>query len=220
MHERKNENMDIRNKREKLIVWLKQLTSQQEEIKVDRESHIETVRVQDTESVEEDTIAYTEIKEENPMTGKVIFLDFNGVMTTGYYNYMLMCKRMPKADEYGNFFDPESVKWLGYILEHTNADIIVTSDWKERLSKQQLIQMWQSRELPGRIYDTTLLCQSFKGDEISDWIMNNSISNYVILDTRHESQFYTDQTHHLVAINPNRGIDVTAAKKAVRILNV
>ena len=45
---------------------------------------------------------------------KIIFLDFDGVMDTSYYDHLLNKKGLPGNDCYGTVFDPECVKNLGY----------------------------------------------------------------------------------------------------------
>ena len=57
---------------------------------------------------------------------KIIFLDFDGVMDTAYYDHVLNSKRLPNYDEYGAVFDPECVRNLKYIIEQTGADIVVS----------------------------------------------------------------------------------------------
>lgn len=41
---------------------------------------------------------------------KVIFLDFDGVMDTAYYDHMLTKEGKPGIDKYGSVFDPNCVK--------------------------------------------------------------------------------------------------------------
>ena len=62
---------------------------------------------------------------------KIIFLDFDGVMDTEYYDHILSEAGKPISDEYGLLFDPECVKNLKYIIDNTGADIVVSSTWKE-----------------------------------------------------------------------------------------
>jgi len=39
---------------------------------------------------------------------KIIFLDFDGVMDTAYYDHILSKKGLPEVDKYGAVFDPDS----------------------------------------------------------------------------------------------------------------
>ena len=43
---------------------------------------------------------------------KVVFLDFDGVMDTAYYDFVLIRDRKPNRDTYGPIFDPNCVDYL------------------------------------------------------------------------------------------------------------
>lgn len=70
----------------------------------------------------EKTILYSEMK--------IIFLDFDGVMDTGYDDLIRNKEGKPFYDEYGILFDPNCIKNLKYIIDNTGANIVVTSSWK------------------------------------------------------------------------------------------
>lgn len=61
---------------------------------------------------------------------KIIFLDFDGVMDTAYYDHILSKEGKPLDDEYGAIFDPYCIQNLKRIIEETGADIVVSSSWK------------------------------------------------------------------------------------------
>ena len=86
---------------------------------------------------------------------KIIFLDFDGVMDTEYYDYILSEADKPISDEYGLLFDPECVKNLKYIIDSTGADIVISSTWKDIMSYQEILDMWKYRDLPGFVTDVT-----------------------------------------------------------------
>lgn len=65
---------------------------------------------------------------------KVIFLDFDGVMDTAYYDHVLAKEGKSGNDEYGIIFDPNSIQNLKHIIDITGADIVVTSSWKYFMS--------------------------------------------------------------------------------------
>ena len=48
---------------------------------------------------------------------KVIFLDFDGVMDTAYYDHVLAKEGKPGNDEYGCVFDPNCIKNLKHIID-------------------------------------------------------------------------------------------------------
>ena len=49
---------------------------------------------------------------------KIIFLDFDGVMDTAYYDHLLSKEGKPGCDEYGCIFDPACIKNLKYIIDY------------------------------------------------------------------------------------------------------
>ena len=62
---------------------------------------------------------------------KIIFLDFDGVMDTAYYDHILNKNGLPESDKYGVVFDPNCIKNLKAIIDNTGADIVVSSSWKD-----------------------------------------------------------------------------------------
>lgn len=85
---------------------------------------------------------------------KIVFLDFDGVLNTEYYQGMLRYRGKLWKDKYGAFFDPVAVAQLKRIIDATNADIVVESSWK-RLGLKAMLELWKARHLPGRVIDIT-----------------------------------------------------------------
>ena len=48
---------------------------------------------------------------------KIIFLDFDGVLNTDYYQNYLCYQGLAYQDEYAAFFDPETTKQLKRIID-------------------------------------------------------------------------------------------------------
>ena len=152
---------------------------------------------------------------------KIIFLDFDGVMDTEYYDHILSEAVKPISDEYGLLFDPECVKNLKYIIDSTGADIVVSSTWKDFMSYQEILDMWKYRGLPGFVTDVTPSTENHKrGDEIDGWLKEcHTECNYVIIDDLDVSNFNEHQIPRLLIVNPFNGLDEYTAKRAVMILN-
>jgi uncharacterized protein len=153
---------------------------------------------------------------------KVIFLDFDGVMDTEYYDHILAKEGKPGNDEYGIIFDPNSVKNLKYIIDQTGADIVVTSSWKYMMSYQDFINMWKARELPGFVTDVTPNIHGYRcrGDEIDAWLKEcKSQCQYIILDDLGADNFNSHQIPRLLVVNPFHGIDEDIAERAILLLN-
>lgn len=167
---------------------------------------------------------------------KIIFLDFDGVLNTEYYQGLLQYQGKPRQDEYGAFFDPKAVKQLKRIIDATDADIVVESSWKY-LGLDAMKELWKVRNLPGRIIDITPSTISdeyllnvdlddfsnkmhhCKGLEISSWLSEKGLSNtrYVIIDD--EYVILDSQLPHFILTNPFEGITEEQANKAISILN-
>ena len=153
---------------------------------------------------------------------KIIFLDFDGVMDTAYYDHVLAKEGKPGNDEYGIIFDPNSVKNLKYIIDQTGADIVVTSSWKYLMNYQDFLNMWKARELPGFVTDVTpnIHGSRCRGDEIDAWLKDyKSQCQYVILDDLGADNFNSHQIPRLLIVNPFYGIDEDIAHRAILLLN-
>ena len=151
---------------------------------------------------------------------KIIFLDFDGVMDTATYCYSLEKQGLSECDNKGRpKFDPECVRNLGFIIEKTGADIVVTSDWKYIDSYKDLLNMWEERKLPGFLTDVTPNISNHRGDDIDGWLKECGQScNYVIIDDLPKDCFNSHQLDRLIAVNPTIGLTENDAETAIEIL--
>lgn len=163
---------------------------------------------------------------------KVIFLDIDGVLNTNWW-YTQMDRNTPK-DKYGYAFDPKAVANLKRIVEETGADIVISSSWK-CLGLTQMEEMWNDRNLPGKIIGITpntvsdeLLLNAdidsiemfhIRGEEIREWLSKHgkNVSNYVIIDDM--DNMLPEQQSHFIQTNPEVGISKEDSETAIYILN-
>ena len=152
---------------------------------------------------------------------KIIFLDFDGVLDTAFYDSYLEQSNMPSCDDCGRpIFDPVCIGYLKQIVERTSAQIVVSSDWKYYDSLEDLRKMWESRQMSGNLFDVTPNLKISRGAEICGWINGKAnISNYVIIDDLGFENFNEDQLDYLVTGNPFYGIDDVICQRAIEILN-
>lgn len=153
---------------------------------------------------------------------KIIFLDFDGVMDTAYYDHIREKDGLPVRDEYGLIFDPECVRNLKEIINETGADIVVTSSWRYLMTYKDFLDMWEYRDLPGFVTDVTpiLSLKKTRGDEIDAWLNECSAEcEYVIIDDLDGNNFNEHQLSRLLVVSPYNGIDSIAAQRAITILN-
>lgn len=167
---------------------------------------------------------------------KIIFLDFDGVLNTEYHQRLLLSEGKIWQDKHGACFDPTAVNQLQTIVDQTHADIVIASSWKY-LGLEAMQEMWQDRQLPGRVIDITpsvvsdslLLSADLeqtspaalhcKGAEISSWLNDNGMKNasYVIIDD--EYVIMESQLPHFILTNPYDGLTEELAMRAINILN-
>jgi len=117
---------------------------------------------------------------------KIIFLDIDGVLNV----------RTVERDEFGQTFNKEFVENLKYIIEQTNAKIVISSTWRYN-GMTSLKKMWEKRDLSGELLDVTpndvFAVKYFKleffdlvkrGHEIQLWLdkHKDEVENYVIID--------------------------------------
>lgn len=163
---------------------------------------------------------------------KIIFLDIDGVLNTQLW-YIQKNRHTP-IDKYGYAFDPNAVANLKRIVEETGADIVISSSWK-CMGLIQMEDMWNDRNLPGRIIGITpnsvsdeLLLHAdidsmelfhIRGEEIKEWLSKHGkrVSNYVIIDDM--DNMLPEQQSHFVQTNPEVGITKEDSEKAIKILN-
>lgn len=149
---------------------------------------------------------------------KVIFLDFDGVMDTAYYDNYLNCMGLPEKDKYGVVFDPDCIANLRRIIDETGAVIVVSSTWKDFMTYKEILEMWEYRKLPGFVTDTTPTCSRKRGDEIDSWLEEcNTECEYVIIDDMDETQFNEHQYDRLFVVNPYDGLNEQTAEKVIQL---
>ena len=163
---------------------------------------------------------------------KVVFLDIDGVLNTKWW-YTQMDRNTPK-DKYGYAFDPNAVANLKKIIDETGADIVISSSWKS-YGISELEDMWQNRGLPGKLIGITpntvsdemllnadldnMELFSIRGTEIKEWLTKHGkhVSHYAIIDDM--DNMLSEQRLHFVKTDPEIGITVDDAEKAIMILN-
>lgn len=167
--------------------------------------------------------------------GKIIFLDFDGVLNTEKYQSELRLAGKNGWDDFGQLFDPEAVENLKMVLDTVpDALLVINSSWKLE-GFDRMKELWKARHLPGKIHSctpdyvpdlTNIDLENFdniamlagKGNEVKQWIEANLMEGcqYVIFDDMPD--FLPDQEEHLVCTDPRFGITVEDAMQAIVIL--
>ena len=159
---------------------------------------------------------------------KIIFLDIDGVLSPRWWN------SDKQSDNYGCLFDAKAVANLAKIVEETEAEIVISSSWKN-VGLVELQNMWRDRGLPGKIVDITpdymsdelLLKEDSadmdylyeRGSEIQGWLLlhGDDVGRYVIIDDMDD--ILPEQLSHFVQTDPEFGITIDDVKKIVHLLN-
>ena len=149
----------------------------------------------------------------------VIFLDFDGVLSTDDYLDQLRAANSKTHDYFGRLFDPECISCLRRIIKSTGARIVITSSWRNYLSTFQFILMWHIRKLPGILAGVVPQGSAYRGNEIDEWLkQHTNISRYAILDDMDSRQFKSDQSSHLVTTNHFKGLQPEHLPQTLSIL--
>ena len=164
---------------------------------------------------------------------KIIFLDIDGVIAT------------PKSIDEAGFwtFTKECQDNLGIILKETGAKIVVSSSWRLHTVKDTVEDLREKGFLYcDSIIGVTIRAYHYiqkgihlsipRGVEIKQWIDTHVHSNngkdfirkvlfldysYVILDD--DVDMLLEHTHQFINTNPDNGLTVEEANKAIEILN-
>ena len=149
---------------------------------------------------------------------KVIFLDFDGVITIP-----------PKW-----YINANKIKWIKKIIDETDAKIVVSSSWRRENVKETINDMiGKTKRCPrnkmlywliDNIYDVTSWFSDKKyngtgrGGEIQTWLDKHpEVNNYVIIDD--DGDMLDEQLYHFVQTNYEDGLTEVETKRAIKVLN-
>ncbi|MBE3086037.1 MAG: hypothetical protein IMZ64_07460 [Bacteroidetes bacterium] len=171
----------------------------------------------------------------NKLKNNIVFLDLDGVLNTPQYAVQAfsMWKRtdgwFKSRDKYGQVFDPLACACLEYLVHSTGAKVVISSTW--RMSGLEVMQqMFKDREIAVDVIGITPTEVDVvergtleyydlvdRGHEIQQWVNDNEVSNYVILDDHND--FTPEQLEfHYVDCSGKEGFNYNAMAKALKIL--
>jgi hypothetical protein len=141
----------------------------------------------------------------------IIFLDIDGVLNT----YSLI-------REFGlDYIDNGMVKILKYIVENTNARIVISSTWRLKHDDLMMVKSNLFLENLSYIDRTPFLPNDERCDEIENWLYKNidNYDNFIILDDDPDASGEKFDKHFFQT-DPEVGLTYEIAKKAIDFLNV
>lgn len=151
---------------------------------------------------------------------KIIFLDIDGVLNPSrFMNIFYKVRKelgdgVKTRDEFGHYFAPYTVDALEKIINQTAAKIVVSSVWR-RSGLEVMREMWKRRRLPGEIYDVTPVLNVERGYEIAEWLRENDVDSYVIIDDNDDML----PEQNFIQCNNKLGLTDELADKCIQLLD-
>ena len=156
-----------------------------------------------------------------------LFLDIDGVLNSLEY-FM-----NPPEDSFNSYplseFDKRAINIINKIIVECNiSTLVISSDWRNVWTKEELINIFISvgLKIPSKVDTTECFINKFsvdeydkigRGHEIQKYINDNNIINYIIIDD--DNRFLEEQQSKLILTSFNNGIQLNHVIKAKKILN-
>jgi len=157
---------------------------------------------------------------------KVVFLDLDGVMNSGWY---ARDRRNYVVKEQGNIFkeiDPQAIKVLNDFCKETDAKIVISSSWRTTAYADNVLER---AGFKGKVIGITPHIEGkyvLRGNEIYAWIKQNinllevdyssNFKQYVIFDDDGDMLYW--QRHHFFQTDTISGLTPNIAYRAKRFL--
>ena len=137
------------------------------------------------------------------MNTKIIFLDFDGVITTPKSKWQI---------------DQNKVNLITKICKETGAKIVVSSSWGVGKSIQDLRNITSfDQEFSNLIVGNIEHKYSLRGENIQEYIDNNNIKNYIIIDDA--SDVLEEQLLRFIQTDTYFGISEREVEICIDLLN-
>lgn len=149
---------------------------------------------------------------------KICFLDVDGVLNSeDYAIYRYEAKKFD-SDE---FIDERAVAFLNYIIDKTQAKIVLSSSWRGNFD--ETYERLKKVGFKYNFFDKTPYLESrHRGSEIQKWIdeyekTHEPLESYIILDD--DDDMLPEQKNNFVHCNFQHGLTCVDVYKAIDILN-
>ena len=164
---------------------------------------------------------------------KVIFLDIDGVLATDNEFFTSMVnfhKKFPVAKELRipYRFNQKAVKVFNEILNQTDAEIILSSDWKLHWNFEELGQIFDFNNVLKKPFGLTPISpvsmsdlEKNRANEINEFLERHTVvKNHVILDDLDLTKYLTQPDKFVHCKRGNEGLKQSGLKdKVLKILN-
>lgn len=156
----------------------------------------------------------------------IIFLDIDGVLNSQSYYESDRYKEKETDNRFDydlEEIDERAVSYLSDLIKETNADIVVSSTWRNRYSVEEFQKLLEAKGLVGKVIGKTPRCgeDCIRGNEILKWMKTNikdysDFNCYVILDDDSDMLYW--QRNNLIVVDGSVGLTSTLCYRAKRIL--
>lgn len=144
---------------------------------------------------------------------KVIFLDIDGVLALNY-GFSLPQKEWLWETAYP--FDKHCVETLNKILELTNAEIVLTSQWRVDYTSDEIDEIFEwNNILKSPVAITENIGGFTRCLEIETFLEENKVNKFVILDDMELDCF----KYQFIRTTMEEGLNEKLIGKIVKILN-
>lgn len=171
---------------------------------------------------------------------KIIFLDIDGVLATNT-EFMRSTKKFHEKNELAKElsipypFNPECVKIFNEVLSETEAEIVLSSDWRLHWNLENLDKIFKFNgvnqspiETTGQEYvsgDSWVGLEKNRAAQISSYLYREEekgvkVTHYVVIDDLNIGNYMTGDEDKFVRTKDEEGIKQTGIKnKILKILN-
>ena len=152
---------------------------------------------------------------------RIIFLDIDGVLNIMSNSYRTFMK------PYGQHIEPHLVQRLNYLIEKTNANIVISSSWRgdmedtEKQMNEQGFKHWDKV-----IGKTGRDKEGHRGNEIKEWLTihkDNKIESFCVLEDETAdvcgSKCRAIMAYHVVKVDMNEGLSDNNVSHAMGVLS-
>jgi len=163
------------------------------------------------------------------MATKIIMLDIDGCLNTDSFlnsiniqaplsikekQWLQNYPKLDKADIRN--INKKHILYLNSIIKATGAKVVVSSDWRISSGPQQFQAMFNFHSFIGEVIGTTKVLNISRGLEIQDWLYDNDVDSFVIIDDRDDMEPFMDR---LILCDKTKGLQQYHIDKAIKILN-
>jgi len=161
---------------------------------------------------------------------KTIFFDIDGVITTIEEYYRSRRKYWDKYDVAKNLIIPypfniQCVSIFNEILTITGADIVLTSDWRNKWTMEELDIIFKMNgvikspiDKTENFYTSMKNLDSDRAREIEEYITRKNITEYVIIDDLNLKPFLLNDSRFVKTIEREGLKQCSVKKKILKVL--